>query len=127
MNSAALAAAASRASRSVRSGKSLGGELLGPLPQAGHLGDALEHGLGRQRVADLDALARLEVFDDRPQLAEIEVDCEDVLDRLVDDAMDQLVFVPFVFGHGQLELAARAGGRGDRSEMRGNDPALAAD
>ncbi len=33
--------------------------------------------------------------------------------------MDQLVFVPFFLGHGQLELAARAGGGEARSETRG--------
>ncbi len=73
MNSAALAVAASRASRSLSSGKSAAADLLGSLAQAGHLGDPFQHGLGRQHVADLDALARLEVVDDRAELAEVKV------------------------------------------------------
>ena len=69
----------------------------------------------------------LEIFDDRPQLADVEVNREDILDRLVDDPMDQLVFVPVVFGHRQLELAPRAG-RGE-AQVRDprHDPALAVD
>ena len=80
--------------------------------------------LAGEHVADLDALARLEVVDDRAELADVEVVAEDVLDRLVDDPVDQLVFVPLVLGHRQLELAARAGARRSQVGDPRHDPAL---
>ena len=105
MNSAALAAAACAQLAIARARDPSRGQLVGSLPQPGNLADPLEHGGRRHRITDLDALAVLEVIDDRPKLAEIKMSREDILDRFIDDPTDQLVFVPFFLGHGQLELA----------------------
>ena len=127
MNSAALAAAAARSGPSLELATQLGSQLVGSFAQARNLADSLEHRRDGESVADLDALAVLEVVDDRAQLAEIEMSGEDILDRFVDDAMDQLVFVTFFLGHRELELAARAR-HGERQVGRPrHDPPLAMD